>query len=534
VNWFGSANPTEHTFHNTDRFLRDQGFALFGLTCRSYSRTDLPAPFELEVYAQTRFGQPYQGDAIYLRDLAADDLAAVAADYPPDKLIKLACIYELVGVPDCAAEVLNRFEPRLAAFGDRESLLDALTPPLLGERLSYGEYIARFKRAPHLFLPSATALSSPPPAPASAPDPVAPASNTAARSVPRRIKQRLRRHHATIRSLRGRRVNQAALAARLHRTFLSRASSGVVHSVAAALARGRPLALDPGWHLRFPDDDERQLTLLRRDIWAYYRDNRIDTPIVFRWYDRLRVRLYLGNDLSLCLYVLGAFEPNEFVFLRSALEPGMVVLDGGANEGLFTLYAAQRVGPRGGVVAVEPSTREFERLRANIELNRLDNVRTFKVALGSRVGEAVLAVAEPRHAGMNAIDTPSSRQNRAAPAEFKETVPLETIDSVVARSGLQRLDVIKLDIEGSEVDALDGASTTISRFRPTILLEAEEARLASQGLTKEDLVQALDGIGYELWVFDAGSAELRRAELPGEPEGNAIAAPRGWRPPVLG
>jgi hypothetical protein len=203
VNWFGSANPTEHTFHNTDRLLREQGFALFGLTCRRYSRTDLPAPFEREVYTHTRFGQPYQGDAIYLRDLAADHLAAVAADYPPEKLIKLACIYELVGVPDCAGEVLNRFEPRLTAFGDRESLLDALTPPLLGERLSYREYIARFKRAPDLFLPSATAQSSPPPAPASAADPAAPTSNAAARSVPRRIKQRLRRHLATIRSLRG-------------------------------------------------------------------------------------------------------------------------------------------------------------------------------------------------------------------------------------------------------------------------------------------------------------------------------------------
>ena len=116
------------------------------------------------------------------------------------------------------------------------------------------------------------------------------------------------------------------------------------------------------------------MTLLRRDIWAYFRQNGIDTPILFRWYDGLRLMLYLGNDLSLCLYVLGAFEPNEFAFLRSALEPGMVVLDGGANEGLFSLYSARRVGSRGSVLAVEPSRREFERLLANVALNRLDNV----------------------------------------------------------------------------------------------------------------------------------------------------------------
>ena len=58
--------------------------------------------------------------------------------------------------------------------------------------------------------------------------------------------------------------------------------------------------------------------------------------------------------------------------------------------------------------------------------------------------------------------------------------------------------------------------------------------LRSQGRTKEDLVHALVDLGYELWVFDAGSAQLRRPELPGEPDGNAIAAPRGWQPPVLG
>jgi FkbM family methyltransferase len=180
VNWFGSANPAEHTFHNTDRFLREQGFALFGVTVRRYSRTDLPAPFEKEAFAYTQFGQPYQGDAIYVRDLAADHLAATAADYPPDKLIKLACLYELIGVPDCAAEVLNRFDHRLEEFGDREPLLDALTPPLHGQQLSYRDYIAEFERRPERFLPSAAPSSHVPMAPF-------PAAPSAVQTVTQRI-----------------------------------------------------------------------------------------------------------------------------------------------------------------------------------------------------------------------------------------------------------------------------------------------------------------------------------------------------------
>jgi hypothetical protein len=113
-------------------------------------------------------------------------------------------------------------------------------------------------------------------------------------------------------------------------------------------------------------------------------------------------------------------------------------------------------------------------------------------------------------------------------------VSVETVDQIVAGAGLTRLDVIKLDIEGSEVDALYGARQTISRLRPIILLEAEEERLASQGRTKHDLLRVLDELGYELWVFDTGTAQLRRANTPDEPAGNAVAAPLGWAPPALG
>jgi hypothetical protein len=157
VNWFGSANPSEPTFHNTDELMRGRGYALFGITVRRYSRTDLPAPFTRELYAETSFGQPYQGDAIYVRDLSAPYEQALADGYPAEKLVKLACIYELIGVPDCAAEVLNRFQSRLVAFGDTEPLLDALTPGLHGETLTYRQYASRFDEAPHLFLPSAMA-----------------------------------------------------------------------------------------------------------------------------------------------------------------------------------------------------------------------------------------------------------------------------------------------------------------------------------------------------------------------------------------
>lgn len=316
---------------------------------------------------------------------------------------------------------------------------------------------------------------------------------------------------------------------RLRRWYLRRAPQRLLIATASALARSRSLEVEPGWRFDAGAHDLRQVTQFRRDIWRSFRDRSIGTPVILRWYDGLRVRLFLGNDLSLCLYAGGSFEPNEFAFLRAVLRPGMVFLDGGANDGLYSIYAARRLEPGGKVISVEPSSREFERLRANLELNKLANVETLKVALGGEAGEATLAIAEAGHEGQNTIGRRVS--NPKVETTGHEAVPLETIDRLVERHALERLDFVKLDVEGSEVDALEGAQSAIARFRPLMLLEAEDERLASQHRTKRELVDLVSALGYALWVFDEKTGRLRPALRPHEPEGNAVAAPAGWHPP---
>lgn len=315
------------------------------------------------------------------------------------------------------------------------------------------------------------------------------------------------------------------------RWCLDRLPATLVTASARALAYGRPLGIEPGWRFDIGAEDRHQLTRLRRNLWTYYRDRRIDEPVIFRWYDDLRIRLFLGNDLSLCLYAGGSFEPNEFALLSAVLRPGMVFLDGGANDGLYSLFAARRVGPEGLVISVEPSGREIERLRANVELNGLTNAQPRRLALGTQAGTATLSIAEHGHEGQNTLGLRVS--NPTVETVGHETVPMETIDNVVSQMGLTRLDFIKLDVEGSEVDALSGARATIGRFRPLMLLEAEDERLASQHRTKADFVAMIDDLGYELWVFDQLDAQLRPARRPTEPEGNTVAAPFGWEPPRL-
>lgn len=126
VNFFGSDHETEHTFHNTDRFMRAQGFDLFGLTTRTYSASALPQRYLLSVPAQNEGGRPFQGDALYLRDLCSPESGADAAAYGNSKLIKLAALFSLGGLPDHAAEVLLTFRSRLDGHLDIDRGLDLL------------------------------------------------------------------------------------------------------------------------------------------------------------------------------------------------------------------------------------------------------------------------------------------------------------------------------------------------------------------------------------------------------------------------
>ena len=148
VNFCGPADETYHTFHNTDRFMKAQGFELFDLSLRRYSAAALPAPYELDIPAQTVSGRILQGDAIYIRDWAGADWSEVAARASVEKLIKLAAIFSLMGLPDCAAEILTTFRARFSGWLAVDRALDLLSAqiqPSSQSPLSYKAYLAAFQ-----------------------------------------------------------------------------------------------------------------------------------------------------------------------------------------------------------------------------------------------------------------------------------------------------------------------------------------------------------------------------------------------------
>jgi FkbM family methyltransferase len=203
--------------------------------------------------------------------------------------------------------------------------------------------------------------------------------------------------------------------------------------------------------------------------------------------------------------------------LRRVIPEDGIVFDVGAHAGQFTKLFA-KLAPNGFVYSFEPGTYARTILRIGIRANRLRNVAILPFALGARSGVAMLSVPVKRSGsygfGLSHIGAPDR------PGE-REAVAMTTLDEAAETLGLMRLDFIKADIEGYEVQLIAGAVRTLARLRPALLLEVDPTRLARAGDSMEALWRALVAQGYR-------AAEPTSDQAP-------IENPRGgdvlWLPP---
>jgi FkbM family methyltransferase len=262
----------------------------------------------------------------------------------------------------------------------------------------------------------------------------------------------------------------------------------------------------PGWRFAFEYYITYPWWAMRRGaLWRCALENRLNVSVVVPWLESTSVGVTLGNDSSLCLYVSRSFEPNEFTFLDKVLKPGMSFVDIGANEGLYTLFAARRVGRRGRVVAIEPSSRERTILDANVARNKLRNVMVVSQALADQAGIAELQIAPERNGGHNTL---GQFVYEGETAVAREKVVVETLDGLRTRLKLERVDVVKIDVEGAELKVLRGGRSWLAEQRPILLVEANEPALAHQKTDTRALVDLLVSLGYQIHVFnEAGMTE---------------------------
>jgi len=136
------------------------------------------------------------------------------------------------------------------------------------------------------------------------------------------------------------------------------------------------------------------------------------------------------------------YEAEEARFMRRWLRPGDAMVDVGAHVGFFVLYGARQVGPSGAVHAFEPVPYNYERLAVNVALNRYDNVRLNRAAVGNQAGEVSLGLYEE-----SSVGTGTGGYSVAGEYGSSITAPLVKLDDYLADSLQGRVRLLKIDVE---------------------------------------------------------------------------------------
>jgi FkbM family methyltransferase len=295
-----------------------------------------------------------------------------------------------------------------------------------------------------------------------------------------------------------------------------------LRALAEGLASLRPLGFQAGWN-----SDPRTTTtdlavFLRASVWEAVAAKCPDRAIRLPWHHGTTLALRFGSALSLAVYVAGAFEPNEMTIFDRLLQPGATFIDVGANEGVYSIFAAARVGPKGRVIAVEPSPREIASLRGSLALNPKLKVSVVEAALGQANSWAELHVLDFAHAGENALAPFAS----LTPDANRRAVPTMSLDSLVQRLPDGKVDVVKIDVEGAELDVLRGAREVLRKQRPALLIEIGRRGAAPNAAA----LSLLEEARYSVFVIDDRSGGVLPIEQPaGGQDLNVVCVPREKR-----
>ena len=206
-------------------------------------------------------------------------------------------------------------------------------------------------------------------------------------------------------------------------------------------------------------------TIIRVLVWAMHCLLKIPAVIKIPQWD---CKFYLPPKFrkagSSGIYILRDKYESSLTYLDRFLEPNQTFIDGGANFGIYTVAASKIVGDSGNVLSFEPSVESFPVLERNVKLNEFSNVKLFNSALSSEEGISRLYHID------NAPNSYSLNSDSKKSTTFEE-VSTKTLDGIVNHNNIQKVDLIKLDVEGAEEEVLKGAKSLLLRDKPKVLFE---------------------------------------------------------------
>lgn len=204
--------------------------------------------------------------------------------------------------------------------------------------------------------------------------------------------------------------------------------------------------------------------------------------------DEIRYSLDLSCLIDHSIFFNTINEPAFDNFMK-ILRPDSVVIDVGANIGFLSLQAA-RYCKNGFVFSFEPDSDTFRNLEKNIAENSYVNIKLFKKALGNEPGQLNLYKLEKNNPGANRILLHGNMPEN----ENHEIVEVCTLDEFI--NEFPSVDVLKIDVEGFEINVLRGAEYVIRKWKPILFVELAEVNQKQQGYSARQLVEFIEGLKY--------------------------------------
>lgn len=262
-------------------------------------------------------------------------------------------------------------------------------------------------------------------------------------------------------------------------------------------------------------------------------------PEVCTTYDSdlvIAARLNDQIESQIFWYGFQAGDLSAFRILERLMTPDAVVLDIGANVGAFSLPLAKRA-KTGEIHAFEPVFEHVVRLRKNIEMNAIDNISVNHCAVSSQSGKLKINVPNMpwRGALFNLSMASVYGVQEVNDASRLEEVDCVSIDEYVHDSGLKKVDVIKIDVEGAELDVLAGASKTIECSQPIVVMEVNRNALQAAGRHVSEVTEFWEMCGYRSGViWGRGKVNWQAECLNDGKHYNICCVPRGRNIESLG
>ena len=208
-------------------------------------------------------------------------------------------------------------------------------------------------------------------------------------------------------------------------------------------------------------------------------------PTIIKEVDNTKFELDLREVIDSSIYFSGTFEEDVEKNIHSLVKPGMCVLDIGANVGYHTFRMSKLTRPSGQVYAIEPTSWAYRRLIRNASLNPdLNNIIFSQLGLSNA------------DTGTVPVQFQSSYRLDGKQQSTTENIELITLDTYLEREGITKLDFIKLDVDGFEGKVLQGASKSLNKMRPIILMELNPSTMLENDDDPDVMVQILMQAGY--------------------------------------